>query len=307
VTLEKGEIAVTHDNLIGSTVHIRRVLSNIITNAIKYNRTDGRVNISCRETNRTTEDGKIFFDIVCSDTGIGMSRDFQKHMFEQFTQENAVGELSHHGTGLGLPIVKSLVDKMGGTVTCKSKRGEGTTFYISIPFAVDDTKTAGETNSAKIKDSVNDTAAGTAEDNDAADNKTPSDESLTGIKILVVEDNDLNMEIAEFMLEDAGIIVTEAWNGQEAVEKFSAAEPGTFDMILMDMMMPVMDGLEATRAIRALPRDDAATIPIVAMTANVFEEDVNATKEAGMNAHLAKPIDEKQLRDTILEQTGKQS
>jgi CheY-like chemotaxis protein len=324
VTLTVREINITHNSLTGSTVHLRRVLSNIITNAIKYNRKDGTVEISCVETDRKMPDGRIIYRITCADTGIGMSRDFQKHMYEQFTQENAAGELSHHGTGLGLPIVKSLVEKMDGTMDCKSKRGEGTVFTIELPFAID--KSAAESKNdggrqtaddmhavgigtvkGKITDDTNSVdAEGTT--NAASDVRTTSPAtpgaapaSLDGVSVLVVEDNELNMEITEFILEDEGMKVTKAWNGDEAVKIFADSEPGTYSVILMDMMMPVMDGLTATRNIRALDRSDAKEIPIIAMTANVFEEDVNASKEAGMNAHLAKPIDEKQLIKTIEE------
>jgi signal transduction histidine kinase len=285
--------------LIGSPVDVRRILNNIIGNAVKYNQENGTVSISCRETERRTEDDKVIYEIVCSDTGIGMSREFQKRMFEQFTQENAADEQTHHGAGLGLPIVQSLVEEMHGTIRCTSKRGEGTTFYIELPFAID---TSAEVLPDEIKEKEE------AERDVAKEDTTESDaDNLQGISVLLVEDNELNMEIAEFILEDAGATITKAWNGREAVELFEQSKPGEIQVILMDMMMPVMDGETATRTIRKLGREDAATIPIIAMTANIFEEDVKAALDAGMNAHLAKPVDEKRMREVIREQVGRRA
>jgi signal transduction histidine kinase/ActR/RegA family two-component response regulator len=269
-----------HRKLIGSSPQLSRILNNVISNAIKYNKKSGSVVISCRETEDKTGTGQVFYEIKCGDTGIGMSRDFQKKMYDQFTQENEVGEVAHHGTGLGLAIVKSLVDQMQGSISCESRRNEGTTFTIRLPFTVD----------LEAEEAAKQAAS--AEDKNA--------NPLEGVSVLLVEDNEMNMEIAEFILEELGMKTTEAWNGQEAVQIFEASEPGDFDVILMDMMMPVMNGEEATRAIRALARNDAHTIPIIAATANAFAEDVEAAKAAGMNDHLAKPIDIQPLRDMIL-------
>jgi signal transduction histidine kinase/CheY-like chemotaxis protein len=268
-----------HWQLIGSPTQVSRVLNNIIGNAIKYNKDKGLINISCRELAQGEQAGRTAFEFVCSDTGIGMDKEFQKQMYEQFTQENAVDELAHHGTGLGLSIVKSLVEQMQGTIECESKRDEGTTFIITLPFQIDP-KAVFESPKGSVIEEM-------------------PEASLKGVSVLLVEDNQMNMEIAEFILEDMGIKTTEAWNGKEAVEIFSNSEPGTFDIILMDMMMPVMNGEEATRTIRKLERPDAKTIPIIAATANAFAEDIQAALSAGMNDHLAKPIDEKPLRQMI--------
>jgi signal transduction histidine kinase/CheY-like chemotaxis protein len=271
----------SHRKLIGSSPQLSRILNNVISNAIKYNnKENGQVWISCRETEDKTEDGQIFYEIKCRDNGIGMSREFQKKMYDQFTQENEVGEVAHHGTGLGLAIVKSLVDQMHGSISCESKRNDGTTFTIRLPFTLD-------TEAEELEKQVV---------SDENKNANP----LEGVSVLLVEDNEMNMEIAEFILEELGMKITEAWNGQEAVQIFEESKPGDFDVILMDMMMPVMNGEEATRAIRALSRKDAGTIPIIAATANAFAEDVEAAKAAGMNDHLAKPIDIQPLRDMIL-------
>jgi CheY-like chemotaxis protein len=267
VSLQLGELTAEHQNLIGSPIHIQRILTNLITNAIKYNQVGGSVTLSCHELESKSESQTALFEFICADTGIGMGRDFQKHMFDQFTQENAAGELSHHGTGLGLTIVQNLVQKMGGQIRCESERGEGPTFFITLPFAID----------PEPKHLVS----------EADEHAAP----LNGLSILLVEDNELNMEIAEFLLEEEGAVVTKAMNGREAVQRFEASAPGTFQMILMDIMMPVMDGETAARAIRALDRPDAKTIPIIAMTANAFSDDIASSLQAGMNAHLSKPID----------------
>jgi CheY-like chemotaxis protein/anti-sigma regulatory factor (Ser/Thr protein kinase) len=267
VSLQLGELNASHMDLIGSPVHVQRILTNLISNAIKYNQAGGSVTLSCRELEQKSEAGTALFEFVCADTGIGMGRDFQKRMFDQFAQENTAGELSHHGTGLGLTIVKNLVQKMGGQIRCESERGEGTTFFITLPFAID----------PEPKPLVSETDEYT--------------EQLRGLSILLVEDNELNMEIAEFFLEEEGAVVTKAVNGREAVQLFDASAPGTFQLILMDIMMPVMDGETAARAIRALDRPDAKTIPIIAMTANAFSDDIASSLQAGMNAHLSKPIE----------------
>jgi signal transduction histidine kinase len=272
VSLLLGEMNAEHWNLIGSPIHVQRILTNIITNAIKYNHAGGSVTLSCRELDKPSEPGTALFELTCADTGIGMGRDFQKRMFEQFTQENAADEMTYHGTGLGLTIVKNLVQKMGGKIRCESERGKGTTFFITLPFTID----------PEPERFVP----------EAAEKPT---KPLRGVSILLVEDNELNMEIAEFLLEEEGAIVRKAVNGQEAVQLFDASTPGTFQLILMDIMMPVMDGETAARTIRALDRPDAKTIPIIAMTANAFSDDIASSLQSGMNAHLSKPIDPDQL------------
>jgi signal transduction histidine kinase len=280
ITLQMGEMKGEHWNLIGSPVHTQRILNNLLTNAIKYNQENGSVTVSCRELSENAESGVVRYEIICADTGIGMSREFQKHMFDQFAQENVAGELAHHGTGLGLAIVKSLVQKMGGEIRCESERDKGTTFYITLPFLID-------TQAAPAEVSTNE-----------PDNTLTH--PLRGVSILLAEDNELNMEIVEFLLEENGAVIKKAWNGQEAVELFKASSPGEFQVILMDIMMPVMDGETAAQAIRALDRPDAKTIPIIAMTANAFEDDIESALSAGMNAHLAKPIDLEQLKKIII-------
>ena len=254
-----------HPRLVGSPLHVKRLLMNVLSNAIKYNREKGRVMLDCFELSSNGDKVQICF--VCADTGIGMSEEFQKRMFEPFTQENAGARSVYGGTGLGMSITKSLVDKMGGTIGVESKQGVGTTYTITLPFTIDNTAT-----------------------------KEPEQQQtdltvLRGRRVLLAEDNALNMEIMEFLLNDVGIKATKAADGQQAVEAFAASPVGGFDAMLMDVMMPVRDGYEATRAIRAMDRPDAKTIPIFAMTANAFAEDRLKALQAGMNEHLPKPID----------------
>lgn len=261
---EKKEII--HRNFIGSPGYVKRVMMNILSNAVKYNRENGHVYISCMEI-PSEQPEMTMMEFVCRDTGVGMADEFQKHIFEPFAQEHAGSRTKFAGTGLGMPITKKLVEKMGGTITFESKKGIGTTFVIQIPFKID-------MDSGKGK-----------EQTDA------SEKSIKGLHILLAEDNELNMEIAEFMLQNEGADVEKAWNGQEAVELFRNSEPGEFDVILMDIMMPVMNGYEATKMIRSLEREDAKKVPIIAMTANAFTEDRIRAKEAEMDEHVAKPVD----------------
>ena len=254
-----------HPWLVGSPLHIKRLLMNVLSNAIKYNRDKGRVMLDCFELSCTGDKVQICF--VCADNGIGMSEEFQKRMFEPFTQENAGARSVYGGTGLGMSITKSLVDKIGGTIGVESRQGVGTTYTITLPFGIASTKAA-EPEPQQMDLTV-----------------------LQGRRLLLAEDNALNMEIMEFLLTEVGVKVTKATDGQQAVEAFAASPPGGFDAILMDVMMPVRDGHEATRAIRAMDRPDAKTIPIFAMTANAFVEDRCKALQAGMNEHLAKPID----------------
>ena len=265
IVWEKKEI--THRDLIGSPGYVKRVMMNILSNAVKYNRANGQIYISCIEI-PSEQPEMTTMEFVCRDTGIGMADEFQKHIFEPFAQEHAGSRTKFAGTGLGMPIAKKLIEKMGGTITFESKEGTGTTFVIRIPFKID-------MDSDKRK-----------EQKDVSDGK-----SIKGLHIFLAEDNKLNMEIAEFVLQNEGADVTKAWNGQEAVELFRNSEPGEFDVILMDIMMPVMNGYEAARMIRSLDREDAKAIPIIAMTANAFTEDRLKAKEAGMDEHVAKPVD----------------
>ena len=271
---EKKEV--THWNLIGSPGYVKRIMMNILSNAVKYNKENGYIYISCQEFT-SEQEGRVTIEFICRDTGIGMTKDFQKHLFEPFAQEHTGSRTKFSGTGLGMPITKKLIEKMGGTITFESKKGEGTTFAIKIPFKID-------------QDADKDKKQ-----------KDMSEKSIKDLKILLVEDNELNMEIAEFVLQNEGVSVTKAWNGQEAVEIFKKSRPDEFDVILMDIMMPVMNGYEAAKIIRTLDRDDAKTVPIIAMTANAFTEDRLKSKESGMNEHIAKPVDAKLLVKVISE------
>ena len=269
---EENEII--HRNCIGSPAHVKRILMNILSNAVKYNKENGSIYISCRELISEQQD-MTTIEFVCRDTGIGMTDEFQKHIFEPFAQEHTGSRTKFAGTGLGMPITKKLVEKMGGTITFESEEGVGTKFVVLIPFKIDM-----EADQRKEQENV-------------------SEKSIKGLHILLAEDNELNMEIAEFMLQNEGADVTKAWNGQEAVELFRKSKPGEFDVILMDIMMPVMNGYEATKLIRSLDREDARMIPIIAMTANAFTEDRLRAKEAGMDEHIPKPVDVKLLLKVI--------
>ena len=269
---EKKEI--THHRLIGSPAHVKRILMNILSNAVKYNRENGSIYISCRELISEQQD-MATIEFVCRDTGIGMTDEFQKHIFEPFAQEHTGSRTKFAGTGLGMPITKKLVEKMGGTIAFESEKGVGTKFVIRIPFKID------------------------MEADKCEEQEDVSEKSIKVLHILLAEDNELNMEIAECMLQKEGADVTKAWNGLEAVEIFRKSIDGEFDDILMDIMMPVMNGYEATKLIRSLDREDARKIPIVAMTANAFTEDRMRAKEAGMDEHISKPFDVKLLLKVI--------
>ena len=257
---------ITHRDLIGSPGYVKRVMMNILSNAVKYNRENGQIYISCMEI-PSEQPEMTTMEFVCRDTGIGMTEEFQKCVFEPFAQEHTGSRAKFTGTGLGLSISRKLVEKMGGTITFESEKGVGTTFVIRVPFKID------------------------LDADKREEQKDVSEKSIKGLHILLAEDNELNMEIAEFVLQNEGADVTKAWDGQEAVELFRNSEPGKFDVILMDIMMPVMNGYETTKMIRSLDREDAKAIPIIAMTANAFTEDRIRAKEAGMDEHVAKPVD----------------
>ena len=250
----------------GSPLHLRQIFLNIYGNCIKYNREGGSVTTQVQCLGAAH--GRVTYRWTISDTGVGMSQEFLKRIFEPFAQERADARSVYHGTGLGMTIVRGLVEKMNGTIEVTSREGEGSTFVITLPFEI-----APEQQPERPDESAAEEA-----------------KSIRGLCLLLVEDNDLNAEIAQTMLEDEGAQVTVAENGKRAVERFQSSLPGTFDAILMDVMMPVMDGLTATRAIRALDRPDAATVPILAMTANAFKENAEKCFAAGMNAHLTKPL-----------------
>ena len=264
VAWEKKEI--THRDFIGSPGYVKRVMMNILSNAVKYNKENGQIYVSCVEI-PSEQPEMTTMEFVCRDTGIGMAEEFQKHIFEPFAQEHTGSRAKFAGTGLGMAISKKLVEEMGGTITFESKKGVGSTFVIRVPFKID------------------------LDADKREESKDVSEKSIKGMHVLLAEDNELNMEIAEFLLQNEGAEVTKAWNGQEIVELFRKSESGEFDVILMDIMMPIINGYEAAKRIRSLDREDAKKIPIIAMTANAFTEDRIRAKEAGMDEHVAKPID----------------
>ena len=266
---------VEHRCLIGSPLHLRRLLMNIISNAVKYNRVGGEIRLGCCEKpSADPETAQIEF--TCADTGIGMSEEFQKHVFEPFAQERNTARSEYGGTGLGMPIAKSLAEKMGGTLSFVSRQGVGTTFTLSLPFRI--CHAPEKRNKPK---------------------RLLQTSSIAGLHVLVAEDNRMNMEIAEFVLNVEEAFIIKAVNGEEAVRIFADSRPGEIDAILMDVMMPVMDGLEATRRIRAMKRPDARTIPIIAMTANAFAEDRQRAFAAGMDMHIAKPLEGSEMVETL--------
>lgn len=252
--------------LIGSPLHIRQIFMNLLSNAIKYNKPGGSISIHAKIIRQVHQN--VIYKFIISDTGIGISPEFQKHIFEPFAQEDTGARTIYKGTGLGMAIVHRLVQEMGGTIQLKSEKNVGSTFTLILPFTIDEHQPSA--------------SAETATD-------TPAD--LTDLHILVVEDNELNLEIAVFSLEAAGLNISTAINGLEAVRLFEKSKPYEYDIILMDIMMPVMNGLDAAKAIRGLSRPDAPTVPIIALSANAFAEDIQKSKNAGINEHLAKPLE----------------
>ena len=258
----------------GSPVHLRQIFLNIYGNCIKYNHIGGSIVTTSDYTE--TDDGVVMYEWTITDTGIGMSKEYKEHIFEPFSQERQYIGSAHHGIGLGMSIVKGLIEKMGGSIEVESEEGVGSTFIIKIPFKI-----------ASTPDKVN---------------KQTSELKIDGLNLLLVEDNELNAEIAETLLSDEGAAVTVAKDGSQAVNIFKEKPEGSFDAILMDIMMPVMDGLTATKKIRTLNHPDAKKIPIIAMTANAFKEDKEKCLAAGMNAHLAKPIEIENVKKVLCEQ-----
>ena len=280
ITHHRHRQNIQHTRLIGSPLQLRQIMVNLFSNAIKYNKPGGCIDTYASEI--SFNDTTAFYEFKIKDTGIGMSESFvQNKLFQPFTQEETDARTQYKGTGLGMSIVKGLLDKMGGTINVESTLDVGTTFTFQLPFQIDTSALAADTS-----DSPPD---------------IPENQKLSGLHVLMVEDNAINMEIAEFYLEDHGASCDKAWNGQEALDKFSHSGPGTYDVILMDIMMPVMDGIEATRRIRALPRPDAQTIAILAMTAQYTSDSVRQCKEAGMNGHLVKPLDSEKMAEMILQ------
>ena len=268
-----------HRSVIGSARFLRRILLNLAGNALKYNRQGGTITLSCEEKNN--DETTATYRFICEDTGIGMSEEFQKHAFEPFTQEANSARTHYIGTGLGLAIVKELVEKMGGTISLYSQEGKGSRFTVEIPFPITE---------EDVKSGI----------------EQQGSISFKGIQVLLAEDNELNRDIAKFLLEKEGIDVVCAENGKEALDLFKKSPLGFYHAIFMDIMMPLMGGYEACRQIRALPRKDAVTIPIFAMTANAFYDDIKKSKEAGMNEHLTKPLNMKAILETLRKYIEKQ-
>lgn len=266
IRLVLEEVDLHHSRLIGNPLQLKQILMNIIDNAIKFNQPHGSVFVQVKEN--ACRNGIANYQFVIEDTGIGIGEDFKKHIFEPFTQEHQSARTHYDGVGLGMSIVKKLVDQMKGSIEMDSQIGKGTVFRVTLPIQIDGTPGA-----------------------QSADEERNIRNAVAGMKVLLVEDNEINCEIVEFILEQAGAKVITANNGRAAVDEFTASEPGMFDCILMDLMMPVMSGYEAARVIRGLNRPDAKTVPIIALSANAFDEDIAMAKDAGMNEHLAKPVD----------------
>lgn len=273
ITLEFGRQELPVEYVYGSPVHLRQVFLNIYGNCIKYNKPGGKIKaeLKCLSVQEST----VTYQWMISDTGIGMSEEFLEHIFEPFMQEHSDARTVYNGVGLGMSIVKKIIDKMNGTIEVASKEEEGTTFTITLPFEIAD-KTVFPSQRTLNKEA-----------------------DISGVHLLLAEDNELNAEIAQTLLEDKGAILTLVSDGQRAIQTFTSSPPGTFDAILMDIMMPVIDGISATQIIRTLGREDSKTIPIIAMTANAFEEDARKCIKAGMNAHLAKPLEMEKVMTVI--------
>lgn len=266
--------SITYPDVIGSPLHFRQIFMNLLTNAVKYNKPGGSIHISAKETQKIGN--TVYYQFDVSDTGIGMSSEFLTHIFEPFAQEYSGARTNYQGTGLGMSIVQRLVKSMGGDIRVQSQKDKGSIFTVILPFTI------------------------SHETVPVPDNHTDDCTiSLEGMNILVVEDNDLNLEIVTYLLEEEGVTVTTAINGAKACDLFINSTPGTYDLILMDIMMPVMNGLDAARTIRGSDHPDALSIPIIAMTANAFAEDIQKSKQAGMNEHLAKPLEPEKLKQII--------
>lgn len=263
-------------HLIGSPRHLSQIIMNLTSNAVKYTNPGGHIRVNTQLISHTED--SVTYAFVCEDNGVGMSEKFQQHLYEPFTQERINARTTYEGIGLGLSIVKKLVDAMNGTITCQSEKGVGTTFRVELTFKLDRQQEAA-----------------------LSLTEQKADATLNKRNILLVEDNALNMEIAECILMELGAEVTKAWNGKEAVDIFAASAPGQFDLILMDIMMPEMGGREATRSIRAMNRPDAKSVLIMAMSANSLQEDIQKNRNAGMNDHISKPISSDELKKALQE------
>ena len=272
--VRSGALPFTH--LIGSPRHLSQIIMNLTSNAVKYTNPGGHIRVNTQLISHTED--SVTYAFVCEDNGVGMSEEFQQHLYEPFTQERINARTTYEGIGLGLSIVKKLVDAMNGTITCQSKKGVGTTFRVELTFKLD-----------RRQEAV------------LSLPEQKADTTLNKRNILLAEDNALNMEIAECILTELGAKVTKAWNGKEAVDIFAASAPGHFDLILMDIMMPEMGGREATRSIRAMNRPDAKSVLIMAMSANSLQEDIQKNRNAGMNDHISKPISSDELKKALQE------
>ncbi len=266
IRLVLEEVCLRHGRLIGNALHLKKILMSVIDNGLKYNRPDGSVFVRVKEN--ACRDGIAEYRFEIEDTGIGIGEEFKEHIFEPFTQEHPDARTNYNGVGLGMSIVKKLVDEMQGSIRIDSNPGEGSVVQIMLPVRVDETWSG-----------------------DPVDEEQDVQDNIAGMRILLVEDNEINCEIVEYILQEAGAETVTAKDGKAAVDAFEASSPGTFDCVLMDLMMPVMSGYEATRVIRGLDRTDAKAVPIIALSANTFEEDIALAKDAGMNGHLAKPVD----------------
>ena len=274
IRLELEASGLRHSRVIGNPLQFKQILMNVIDNALKYNRPHGSVFIRVEET--AFQNGTMSCRFIVEDTGIGIGEDFQAHIFEPFTQEHQDARTNYSGVGLGMSIVKKLVDQMKGTVAVSSQVGKGSVVQITLPVRVDEAWRGA-----------------------VVEEELEIQSNVAGMHILLVEDNEINCEIVEYILMEAGAEVVTANDGKAAVDAFAASAPGTFDCVLMDLMMPVMSGYEASRVIRGLDRPDAASVPIIALSANTFEEDVALAKDAGMNDHLAKPVDIRKMLQLI--------
>lgn len=275
ISVEMAELP--HKKVLGCELYTRRVITNILNNAIKFNKEQGSVKMEVCEKNSDTQ--RVTYEFVVSDTGVGIKEELISKIFDPFVQADNGARSHYSGTGLGLSVVKKILEMMGGKISVESEVGVGSVVTFSMNFAID-----------AEKDSEDELRAGNL------------NEGIEGSRMLLVEDNELNMEIAKYMLENWGIIVETAENGKIALDKFGDSDPFTYDLVLMDIRMPEMDGIEATRQIRNLSRQDARLVPIVALSANTYVEDIKAVKDAGMNDHLAKPIDVDRLYEVILKQ-----
>ncbi len=293
LTLKKVDLQ--HSRLIGNPLHLKQILMNVIDNAIKYNRPHGSVHVQVKET--AFQNGNAGYRFVIEDTGIGIGEEFKKHIFEPFAQEHQGARTNYNGVGLGMPIVKKLIDQLAGSIVVDSRIGRGSMVQITLSFRVDKAWGGLPADEVWSGQSVDENLSGQSMDEDW---NVP--DNIAGMQVLLVEDNEINCEIVEYILREAGAEVITANDGRVAVDAFTASAPGTFDCVLMDLMMPVMSGYEAARVIRSLEREDAKNIPIIALSANAFEEDIALAKDAGMNEHLAKPIDIRRMFKVMSQQ-----